>query len=82
MASVSLRPCSAITTPTRRSGQRFTCGGRVVYAVDDSPNLVRQARELTQERISLGVVERGEAGRRQAVPYFLAVLRGLADQHR
>jgi hypothetical protein len=44
--------------------------------------LVRQARELTQERISLGVVERGEAGRREAMPYFFAVLGDLADQQR
>lgn len=39
--------------------------------------LVRQAFEITQARISLGSVERGEAGHRQAMPYFLAVLRDL-----
>jgi hypothetical protein len=40
--------------------------------------LVRQAFEVTQARISLGVVERGDAGQREAMPYFLAVLRDLA----
>jgi len=44
--------------------------------------LVRQAREITQERISLGVVERGEAGQREAMPYFFAVLHDLVKQHR
>ena len=39
--------------------------------------LLRQAREVTQARISLGVVELGEPGRREAMPYFLAVLRDL-----
>src|SRR5438128_614532 len=42
--------------------------------------LLGQAREVTQQRISLGVVERGEPGRRQAMPYFLAVLRDLTDK--
>ena len=40
--------------------------------------LVRQAFEVTQARISLGVVERGDAGQREAMPYFLAVLHDLA----
>jgi hypothetical protein len=39
--------------------------------------LVRQAFDVTQARISLGVVERGDAGQREAMPYFLAVLRDL-----
>jgi len=42
--------------------------------------LLGQARDVTQQRISLGVVERGEPGRRQAMPYFLAVLRDLVGQ--
>jgi hypothetical protein len=41
--------------------------------------LVRQARDVTQARISLGDVERGSAGQREAMPYFLAVLRDLAS---
>jgi hypothetical protein len=44
--------------------------------------LVYQAREVTQKRISLSVIERGEPGRREAMPYFFAVLRDLVDQHR
>ena len=40
--------------------------------------LVRQAYDVTQARISLGSVERGDAGQREAMPYFLAVLRDLA----
>src|SRR5260370_14190581 len=39
--------------------------------------LVRQAYDVTQVRISLGAIERGDAGRREAMPYFLAVLRDL-----
>jgi hypothetical protein len=42
--------------------------------------LVRQAHDVTQARISLGTVERGEPGRRQAMPYFMAVVRDLIDQ--
>jgi hypothetical protein len=42
--------------------------------------LVHQARDVTQQRISLGVVERGEPGRREAMPYFFVVLRNLVDQ--
>jgi hypothetical protein len=42
--------------------------------------LVYQAREVTRQRISLGLVQRGEPGRRKAMPYFFAVLRGLVDQ--
>jgi hypothetical protein len=42
--------------------------------------LVQQAREVTQQRISLGAVEHGEPGRREAMPYFFAVLRTLVAQ--
>jgi hypothetical protein len=44
--------------------------------------LVQQARELTRQRISLGTVQRGEPGRRKAMPYFFAVLRDLVNQER
>ncbi len=44
--------------------------------------LVRQAREITQERVSLGTVERGQPGRWEAAPYFLAVLRDLVSRDR
>ena len=44
--------------------------------------LLRRARDVTQARISVGVVERGEPGHRQAMPYFLAVLRDLINQDR
>jgi hypothetical protein len=44
--------------------------------------LLLQARYVTQERISVGVVARGEPGRREAMPYFLAVLRDLVNQDR
>ncbi len=44
--------------------------------------LLGQARDVTQARISVGVVEQGEPGRRQAMPYFLAVLRDLVNKHR
>ncbi len=39
--------------------------------------LVRQAYDVTQVRISVGAIECGDAGRREAMPYFLAVLRDL-----
>jgi len=42
--------------------------------------LVQHARTVTQERISVGGVERGEAGRREAMPYFWSVLRELVSQ--
>ena len=42
--------------------------------------LLRQARDVTQARISTGAIELGEPGRRQAMPYFLAVLRALVNQ--
>jgi hypothetical protein len=44
--------------------------------------LVQQAREVTQQRISHGVIQKGEPGRREAMPYFLAVLRELVNQER
>ncbi len=44
--------------------------------------LVHQAREVTQARISLGRVEHGEPGQREAMPYFFAVLHELVEQHR
>jgi hypothetical protein len=44
--------------------------------------LLHQAREMTHERVSLGAVERGQPGRREAMPYFMAVLRQLADGER
>jgi hypothetical protein len=43
---------------------------------------VYQARDVTRQRVSLGVVQRGEPGRREAMPYFFAVLRDLVDQER
>jgi len=42
--------------------------------------LVHEAYDVTQVRISLGAVERSDAGRREAMPYFLAVLRDLMIQ--
>ena len=36
-------------------------------------HLLHQARDVTQARISIGAVERGEPGQREAMPYFLAV---------
>src|SRR5438128_370972 len=44
--------------------------------------LVHQAREVTQARISLGRVEHGEPGQREAMPYFFAVLHELVEQDR
>jgi hypothetical protein len=35
---------------------------------------------VTQERISVDGVEYGEAGRREAMPYFWSVLRDLVRQ--
>ncbi len=42
--------------------------------------LVFQAHDVTLARISVGAVERGDAGRREAMPYFFAVLRDLVTQ--
>ncbi|MBV9598652.1 MAG: hypothetical protein JOZ87_17535 [Chloroflexi bacterium] len=44
--------------------------------------LLQQARQVTQERISLGAIEQGQPGQREAMPYFLAVLRQLAERER
>jgi hypothetical protein len=44
--------------------------------------LVYRARDVTRQRISLGVVQHGEPGRRKAMPYFFAVLRDLVDRER
>src|SRR5260370_30335781 len=44
--------------------------------------VIRRATEITQARISLGTVERGGAGRREAMPYFFEVLRHLANDER
>jgi hypothetical protein len=44
--------------------------------------LVAQARGLTAARISVGGVQHGAPGQRQAMPYFLAVLRDLTNQER
>jgi hypothetical protein len=44
--------------------------------------LLQQARQLTQQRISLGAIERGQPGQREAMPYFLAVVRQLAERER
>jgi hypothetical protein len=43
--------------------------------------LVQQARAVTHERISVGSVERGEPGQREAMPYFFAVLRDLVGHN-
>jgi hypothetical protein len=45
-------------------------------------HLIRGATEITQARISLGSVERGCAGRREAMPYFFEVLHGLTQEDR
>jgi len=42
--------------------------------------LVHRARDVTRQRISLGVVQRGAAGGRNGMPYFFAILRDLVDQ--
>ena len=39
--------------------------------------LLQQARDTTKARISAGQIQSGEPGRRQAMPYCLAVLRSL-----
>ena len=44
--------------------------------------LVQQARDVTQQRISLGVIQKGDPGRREAMPYFFAVLHDLVEQER
>jgi hypothetical protein len=42
--------------------------------------LVQHAHDVTQQRISLGVIQKGEPGQREAMPYFFAVLRDLVDR--
>ena len=42
--------------------------------------LVQHAHDVTQQRISLGVIQKGEPGQRGAMPYFFAVLRDLVDR--
>ena len=44
--------------------------------------LIQQATDVTQARLSLGVVRRGGAGRRQAMPYFFEVLHELTQEDR
>ena len=66
-AAASVRAAIRLWWSSRLRGRRFA-------------QLIHQARELTQQRISLGVVERGEAGRREAMPYFFAVLQDLVNQ--
>ena len=44
--------------------------------------LIQRTTEITQGRISLGAVQRGEAGCREAMPYFFEVLRHLANDER
>ena len=44
--------------------------------------LIQRTTEITQARISLGAVQRGGAGRREAMPYFFEVLRDLASNER
>jgi hypothetical protein len=42
--------------------------------------LVQHAHDVTQQRISLGVIQKGEPGQRDAMPYFFAVLRDLVNR--
>lgn len=42
--------------------------------------LVEDAARITRQRVSASNVESGEPGRREAMPYFLAVLRQLATE--
>ncbi len=44
--------------------------------------LVYQARDVTRQRVSLGIVQRDEPGRRRGMPYFFAILCDLVDQER
>jgi hypothetical protein len=41
---------------------------------------VQHAHDVTQQRISLGVIQKGEPGQRGAMPYFFAVLRDLVNR--
>ena len=42
--------------------------------------LVQEATSRTSERVSLGAVKQGDPGRREAMPYFFAILRDLVAQ--
>jgi hypothetical protein len=44
--------------------------------------LIQQARRITQERVSLGSVQHGKPGRREAMPYFFVVLRARPSRFR
>lgn len=44
--------------------------------------LIQRATEITQARISLGAIQHGGAGRREAMPYFFEVLRDLVSRGR
>jgi hypothetical protein len=63
----SIRTAHRLWWTSRLRGRRFA-------------ELVQQAHDVTQRRISLGTIERGDAGRREAMPYFLAVLYDLVVQ--
>ena len=43
---------------------------------------IQRATEITQARISLGAIQQGRPGRREAMPYFFEVLRHLANDER
>ena len=68
-ADASVQAAVRLWWTSRLGGRRFV-------------RLIREARDLTQERVSLGVVERGDAGHREAMPYFFAILRDLANRRR
>jgi hypothetical protein len=42
--------------------------------------LIQRAREITQARVSVGAVQRGQPGRREAMPYFFTVLCDLVKR--
>jgi hypothetical protein len=42
--------------------------------------LLQEATSRTSERVSLGTIKQGVPGRREAMPYFFAILRDLAAQ--
>jgi hypothetical protein len=65
----SVKTATRLWWTSRLRGRRFA-------------QLVQNAREITHARISLGGVERGEPGRREAMPYFFAVLQDLFKEAR
>ena len=69
-----------ITTSRPRSTQHFRLWWASRLRGRRFSHLIRQAREVTQARISLGRVEHGEPGQREAMPYFFAVLRELVER--